>query len=132
MNKEKLLLGAALLEKHAESGEYEFDMEQWGKVKPCGTSCCAMGLFAMSGAFNGLGFYVKEMGHRIGLILGGNRVDGFSAGSRVFDISNEESYNLFEPKGVLDFGPDGMRAKARQIRRFVETGTIPYIEECGE
>lgn len=68
----------------------------------CGTQGCAMGLFAISGAFKheGLSYYILDGVLEIS-IKGGfyqQRFTGFEAASQLFDIEEPEAQELFSAR----------------------------------
>lgn len=135
MNKRRLLKLAELLEKDARNKKgIRFDMDRWGYVDDtanplsCGTSCCAMGLAALSGTFKRAGL-TASVNHGYVRIKWKNRiVDGFLAAKRLFDITNGQSIILFSlGRRDLNVGVKGERAKAKQIRKFVKTGVLKRL-----
>lgn len=135
MNKRRLLKLAELLEKDARNKKgIKFNMAHWGYVDDidnllsCGTSCCAMGLAALSGTFKRAGLTASVDGCCVKIKWKNRIVDGFLAAQRLFDITNGQSDILFAP-GILDLnvGAKGERAKVKQIRKFVKTGVLKRL-----
>jgi hypothetical protein len=128
MNKRRLLKLADLLEKDAKNKKgIFFDLSVWGWVgneeEPlsCGTTACAMGLAAISGAFKRQGLrcrFDEGGGIRIGF---GRRWDALLAARRLFGITDSEARQLFLYSGDIAKirGAAGERAVARRIRDFV-------------
>lgn len=125
MNKKRLLKLADLLEADARNKNgIKFDFLDWGKVrdpkKPtsCGTTACAMGLAAISGAFKRAGLTFEPANQLIafkgeyGAVLGA---------MKVFDLNLEDASFLFTDTDGLDDlqGAKAERAVAKRIRRFV-------------
>ena len=133
MNKRRLLKLAGMLEADAANKKgIKFDMGSWGTVKnpseplSCGTSACAMGLAALSGAFKrqGLGYYIGWDGD-INITMDGYP-DDFDAAERLFDITfNEAEYLFAHADMMLAKGARGERLEAKRIREFVAAGGIP-------
>jgi hypothetical protein len=124
MNKRRLLKLAELLETDAKNKKgIKFDMSTWGEVdnpdKPisCGTSACAMGLAAMSGAFKraGLGYKIDGFGSLTVNMNG--KGDGIYSAEKLFDITSDEAEFLFI--WTEGEGAKGERAVAKLIRNFV-------------
>jgi hypothetical protein len=137
MNKRRLLKLADLLEADAKNKTgIKFDMGGWGVVErpeaqlSCGTQACAMGLAAISGAFKRAGLEANIYHTVINFRWKGNAVRGYEAAEKLFEISEREADELFSPTGILDEGAAGERAKAKQIRGFVQTGVIPPIRRA--
>ncbi len=131
MNKRRLLKLADLLEADAKNKKgIKFDMYGWGRVSDpdaplsCGTAACAMGLAALSGAFERAGLTADYPYGRVGFRWRGRRVDGFSAGAKLFDIAHWQSEQLFALNSDNNLGAVAERAKAKQIRKFVATGEL--------
>lgn len=129
MNKKRLLKLAELLEADAKNKKgVKFSMPSWGYVEDksapisCGTQACAMGLAALSGAFKqaGLDYYLAD-GHVQFTVKGAN-MHGASAAEEIFGITYDDSMKLFENWKGAGVGRRAELAKAKQIRRFVETG----------
>jgi hypothetical protein len=124
MNKRRLLKLADLLEKDAKNKKgIKFDMQVWGVIdnpdKPmsCGTSACAMGLAALSGAFKsaGLGYEIGDDGGLWITIHGYHSPIG--AAMWIFNIKDRAAAYLFlDQTGV---GAKGERQVAKMIRDFV-------------
>jgi hypothetical protein len=131
LNKERLLRLADLLEKNAEKGVVRFDMCSWASFsdpkKPvsCGTSVCALGLAALSGAFrkDGLGYIITRSGNML-FYWDGKETDGYTAAQKLFRIDWRLAYGLFEPRGnsAADVGKKAELRKAREIREVVRRG----------
>lgn len=129
MKKERLLKLADLLEADAKNKTgLRFDMGNWGTItdptKPvsCGTTACAMGLAALSGAFKRAGLGYRISGEQL-LITMHDRVDAMEAAEKLFGISYEEAEYLFID--TAGEGARGERAVAKQIRKFVARGGLP-------
>lgn len=134
MNKRRLLKLADLLEADAKNKKgIKFDLGVFGEVGDlttpisCGTTACALGLAALSGAFKrqGLGFKLYEGDLTVTL---GSRQD-FKAGASLFDIQIHEATWLFHPfnygqKQPLT-GAKGERVVAKRIRDFVAGKAAP-------
>jgi hypothetical protein len=129
VNKQRLLKLADLLETDAKNKNgVKFDLTTWGQVsdstKPvsCGTSACAMGLAALSGAFKkqGLQYEVGGTGY---LHVGINgEWGGFYAAQKLFDISGDEAEWLFDVDGygaAEVTGAKGEHNVAKRLRDFV-------------
>jgi hypothetical protein len=135
MNKRRLLKLADLLEADARNRRgIKFDLNVVGYVNnipedkivklDCGTSACAMGLAAMSGAFNreGLSYRVTTGWlNNVATTFKGRKVQYDTAAMRLFDISRRDADFLFtsgqyptEQKGAK-----GERYVAKRIRDFV-------------
>jgi hypothetical protein len=133
VNKRRLLKLADLLEADANNKTgIKFDMGDWIEMdnpkKPisCGTTACAMGLAALSGAFKraGLGYKLRGWGLEVTMHGKGN---GLSAAMALFEIEEYEAAYLFiEPTGR---GARGERKIANLIRKFVARGGIPHTHE---
>jgi len=141
MNKRRLLKLADLLEADAKNKKgIQFDIGTIGQpsdfreqFKPglnCGTTACAMGLAAISGAFNHgairLSFKVSE--YDIDTTINGRRHVYYVAASKAFDISEGAARFLFSTSfyddyankhGELPTGARGERYVAKRIRDFV-------------
>src|SRR5580704_5650057 len=98
MNKRRLLKLADLLEADAKNKKgIQFDYHHWGSVgnreEPlsCGTSACALGLAAISGAFTraGLGYTTHPWGS-LGFTLNGRTIKPMSAAKRVFGLNHQD------------------------------------------
>src|SRR3990167_5294574 len=127
MNKRRLLKLADLLEADAKNKKgIRFDMGRWGFVldekQPlsCGTSACAMGLAALSGTFKRAGLGTKIEYRFLRFTWNGRVVNGHTAGRRLFQIKESESFKLFGGDDRLTEGAAAERAKAKQIRKFVK------------
>lgn len=146
MNKEKLLKLAALLRADADKPDgIKFDLGFWGitydpdddeveanldtsKVLTCHTTACAIGLAAISGAFNedGLGFFINK--GDIEFTLHGTKIDGIDAAIKVFDLTYDQASYLFVDDAWLDQTQEasGERQVAERIKRFVKENGIIY------
>lgn len=95
----------------------------------CGTTGCAMGLAAVSGAFKraGLSCLLDKDYKTISITLHGAECDYDDAAVEVFDISLYEAHYLFSPENYLDHqrGARGERTVAKRIRKFVDAGGMP-------
>ena len=129
MNKKRLLKLADLLEADAENKKgLQFDYFTWGWVtdetKPmsCGTSACALGLAALSGAFKraGLGWR-QPKGDTIKFLWNGRRVRASRAAMKTFGLSEKDSDYLFINAAGLPCtnGAKAELAVAKRIRDFV-------------
>lgn len=127
MNKRRLLKLAGLLEANAKNKKgVRFNLTTWGFVEDeeqpisCGTTACAMGLAAVSGAFarQGLKCRIRYGGIDIGF---GRRWDPMIAARRLFEIDDHEASRLFISTGGLCAitGAAGELAVAKRIRDFV-------------
>lgn len=126
MDAERLLKLAALLEKDAKTPKgIKFDMGTWGDIrnpkKPlsCGTTACAMGLAALSGAFakDGLGYTVNVTGEMEITMNGEGYAE--SSAAELFTITENEAEYLFTTNIPLK-GAKGELAMAKKIRLFVD------------
>lgn len=136
MNKRRLLKLADLLEADAKNKKgVQFDLMMWGQVedprKPlsCGTTACAMGLAAVSGAFKkqGLSYEVQLNGC---LYISCNEIGGgFNSASELFSISSSEAHWLFDypsyGENAIGTGAQGERMVATRIRNFVAGKETP-------
>lgn len=134
MHKRRLLKLADLLEADAKNPNgVKFDLGTWGwsTTKPdvsCNTTACAMGVAALSGAFeyDGLTYFTRENGHS-GILIEvecqGRR--GTAAAARLFRITRRAADWLFLEDWYDDSttGADGEFAVAKRIRDFV-AGTV--------
>lgn len=126
MNKRRLLKLADLLEANAKNKKGpKFDMSLWGLVEDteapmsCGTTVCAMGLAAVSGAFKraGLGY---DLDLRKGLIITmPSTWSAIGSAQELFEISPDEAEWLFMDALPLAKGAKGERQMAKLIRDFV-------------
>lgn len=137
MNKRRLLKLADLLEADAKNRRgIQFHFSEWGTVrkpkKPlsCGTTACAMGLAALSGAFKrqGLRYSIDQSYSEIDICFrvkdGTMLYGGINAAMELFDISEDHATWLFTShNGLSDTtGADGERAVASRIREYARTG----------
>jgi hypothetical protein len=146
MHKKRLLKLADLLEADAKNKKgIKFDLGvvlcSSGEDQPvdyqpavnCGTTACAMGLAAVSGAFKraGLGFYTEIVFDRyygkervdIEMVWDGARVDYIMAACNLFGIDQDTANFLFSPSnyGRNDpVGASGERKVAKRIRDLVD------------
>jgi hypothetical protein len=141
MRKDLLLRLADLLEADASNDlGIKFDLSEWGLVRnkeepvSCGTTACAMGLAALSGAFKDEGlsyrFYDDEGACRFVEVFVGDE-SGFRAASKLFDIPTYVSEFLFAPNLISQSkisGAIGERFVAKRIRDFI-AGKFPELEE---
>lgn len=144
MNKRRLLKLADLLEADAKNKKgVKFNLHIVGYVDgvpddenvklDCGTSACAMGLAAMSGAFKreGLSYKVTEgWMNNIEPTFNGRALMYDTAAMRVFDIKRREANFLFTPSSYeCDYdqlkGAKGERLVAKRIRNFVAGKVAP-------
>lgn len=144
MNKRRLLKLAELLESDAKKRKgIKFDLTEWGTINDpkapisCGTTACAMGLAALSGAFAGEGLKYSLSHHgTLYISLGGKAGyadGGFSSAATLFEISGPEADWLFDyPSyagafGVMPkvTGAAGERMVAKRIRDFVAGKAAP-------
>lgn len=133
MNKRRLLKLADLLEADAKNKKgMRFDLRHVGIVDDpgvieanCGTTGCAMGLAAVSGAFKRAGLSYRVVGTFIDTKLNGRAVDYAKAASRIFGISMKDANFLFcpfeYPQDKLT-GAVGERFVAKRIRKLVADG----------
>lgn len=137
MNKRRLLKLAGMLEADAKNPKgLQFDLgcvgqqvdSYFDEFKPaldCGTTACAMGLAAISGAFKRAGLSYKLVrGYEIDCTINGRSQPYDRAAMKVFDLSQEEADFLFTPFHYYgaDFvlhGARGERGVAKRIRDFV-------------
>jgi len=147
MNKRRLLKLADLLEANAKNRKgARFNIRTWGDVDndaepelSCGTTVCAIGLAAVSGAFKRAGLRYKiepgwfsyniEVFHEDKAAirrLGDSSASGFLAARLLFDLSEREAAFFFLPAreggcGLPNNGQGAVaeRALAKLIRRFV-------------
>jgi hypothetical protein len=129
VGRRRLLKLADLLEADARKKKgIKFDFTEWGQADDpnspmsCGTTACALGLAALSGAFarNGLTATIQHFGWiEIKMESGARFIE---AGAELFKISYEESEFLFtsgKALGRLRKGAKAERAVAQRIRNFV-------------
>lgn len=150
IRKRRLLKLADLLEYNAKNRKgAKFDMGTWGRVDDanaepemsCGTTCCALGLAAISGTFKraGLGFEIHKdnttspiqiiyRNPKTGRKLRGDALD---AATKVFHITRYEAEHLFIPMsypcGFFESGTTGAKVErkvAKRIRKLAETGNF--------
>lgn len=148
MNKKRLLKLADLLEADAKNKKgIKFDLgvvgctsewlegeEEFVPALDCGTTACAMGLAAISGAFKrsaGLSYKIDFLSE-VETTINGRRVDYDVAAMKVFDISQEAAHLLFSPSyycgstwNDVPTGADGERRVAKRIRDFVAGKVAP-------
>lgn len=151
MKKDLLLQGAALLEANAANPTgMKFDLSWWGNAMnedgvlsvSCGTTGCAMGLFALSGAFEKHGLLdpnkdnpieAKQTFSLLPIYVNpdtGQYRSGFNAAVELFGISSGAANYLFNSDAYGDdvptTGADGELAVMNRIRAFVESdGQMP-------
>ena len=146
MNKRRLLKLADLLEADAKNKKgIKFDLGTWGYTEAsnpfaddapdpavsCGTTACAMGLAAISGAFKRQGLKAtisqRPTGKYIAVRLG--RREGLSAATKLFGITMRVSEWLFLESGYrTDInGAKGERVVANRIRDFVAGKDHPQV-----
>lgn len=137
MNKKRLLKLADLLEKDAKNKKgIKFDMRHWGDVDnhseplSCGTTACAMGLAAISGAFKSAGLDY-EVSYSLGFrfIYKTTRsitrsFGGIAAAKELFGIPEIDAVHLFVPKSGPQVGARAERHVAKRIRKYVATGNL--------
>lgn len=135
MNKRRLLKLADLLEADAKNKSgVKFDLSIVGEsteygteyepALDCGTTACAMGLAALSGAFkSSAGLSYKIDGRFIDTTVNGRRVRYDRAAMRLFDISMKQADFLFTPgesyAWVTPREAEGELLVAQRIRDFV-------------
>lgn len=129
MNKKRLLKLATLLEADAKNKKgIQFDLGSWGRAYDhkspvsCGTTACAMGLAAISGAFKREGMAgVINRDNEIRFRWKGRAIHPINAAKKLFGISHEETCSLFVYTDGLTrtTGAAGERAVAKRIRDFV-------------
>jgi hypothetical protein len=132
MDKRRLLKLADLLEANAKNKKgVKFDLEtvarsrSLGKTMPldCGTTACAMGLAAISGAFKrqGLSYYIVQP-YGVNLTVHGDSMHYADVAMRMFDLTLHEAHYLFSP-GHAPFktykGARAERLVAKRIRALV-------------
>lgn len=134
VGRKRLLKLADMLETDASNKSgIRFDFTNWGYVGDaqnmvsCGTSACAMGLAAVSGAFRrqGLDCRIKQDG-AIEIIFGKTK-SPIRASARLFHISEGQATRLFALSLGLSYlhGARAERAVAKRIRDFVAGKTSP-------
>ncbi len=136
----RMLKLATLLRKDASTRKgVQFDFGDWGTVRnpdaplSCGTTACAMGVAALSGAFKRAGLdYALRRSLFDGFVektvifrWKGRRTDAIRAASHLFGITLVEACELFLPRcsaHVPNYGQGAKaeRAVAANIERFVE------------
>ena len=126
MNKRRLLKLAGLLEADAKNkAGIKFNMGDWGSVEDhknpvsCGTTACAMGLAALSGAFkkDGLDYYRNK--HFVLFKWKGRCIDGIDAAQRLFELDHHDAWDFFIPSHHPQEGAVAERHLAKRIRKFV-------------
>lgn len=148
--KRRLLKLADLLEANAKNKKgAKFDMRIWGRMDDenaepemsCGTTCCALGLAAISGTFKraGLDYEINkndiispvQIIHRNPKTWRKSRGDTIDAAMKVFHITRYEAERLFipmmYPHGFFDMGTTGAKTErkvAKRIRKLAETGNF--------
>lgn len=140
MNKRRLLKLADLLEADAKNRQgIKFDLDivggasdwmtdQYTPGVDCGTTACAMGLAAVSGAFKrAAGLSYKVHGFDLRPTVNGRDIDYISAAIKVFSISEYEAHFLFTPASYVcaQEGAKGERFVAKRIRDFVAGKVSP-------
>lgn len=145
MNKRRLLKLADLLKTNAKNRKgAKFDLNRWGKVSSdddlmsCGTTACAAGLAAISGAFkrSGLGYKLVprfDSGYNITITLNGKcrdhsgRVGSYHSIQEFFALSEDEADFIFLKTSYewSTKGAEGERAVAKRIRDFVSGKVAP-------
>lgn len=149
MNKRRLLKLAGLLEANAKNRKgAKFDLAYWGTVEKaeelmsCGTTACAAGLAAISGAFKrqGLSYRLEKRafseGFNIEITLNGLCVDDMENGTNGSFISVQKFFDLTIREGEFLFLPNkypGLPTKeaagefivAQRIRQFVDGKVAP-------
>jgi hypothetical protein len=133
MNKRRLLKLADLLEADAKNRRgVKFDLGVVGNAEKvengkvsldCGTTACAMGLAAISGAFKraGLGYKITDVGYGfgasfyIGTTVNGRKCDYDDAAIEIFDLTYDQANFLFTP----GWYPPGMNLMGGKAERFV-------------
>lgn len=144
VGRRRLLKLADLLEADAKNKKgIRFDLSTWANVDPsaepsvsCGTTACAMGLAAISGAFKraGLSYGPVDCGiENCGLCAGKMEVrlgrdTGFDAAMVLFDVNTDEAGWLFAgssyPEDKIQ-GAAAERCVAKRIRDFVAGRASP-------
>lgn len=136
VGRRRLLRLARLLEADAKSRRgIKFDLDTFGwsdKKTPsvgCGTTACALGLAALSGAFKNQGLtaefdkniFSDTIHVRPSIEVDGVQFEEFAAAEQLFSITNDESQFLFSPDyyGTNQTGAKGERFVAKRIRDFV-------------
>jgi hypothetical protein len=125
----RLLKLAKLLEDDAKRKKgICFDLGTWGRIKDtekplsCGTTACAMGLAALSGAFKRQGLKWKTRGTNCIIDIGyGNTWNPMIAAAHLFGIElYQVNYLFIRTWGMsMCVGAEGERAVAARIRKFV-------------
>jgi hypothetical protein len=95
-------------------------------VLSCRTSGCAMGLAAMSGQFDRLGYTVGRSGWVAIRLDGAEQTYSFAA-MQIFDIDYPTARFLFSPDyypSELEEGAAGELEVARRIRVLLDTGKL--------
>ena len=139
MNKRRLLKLADLLEADAKRRTgVRFDLTTWGQIdnesKPvsCGTTACAMGLAAVSGAFKKQGLLYSVSHNQQIRISFQNSSGGFESACQLFGINRDAAHWLFDYPAYGDdramfVGAKGERMVARRIRNYVAGTEIPMV-----
>jgi hypothetical protein len=141
MNKKRLLKLAYLLEADAKKKKgIRFDLASWGYVSDdamplsCGTTACAAGLAAVSGAFKRSGLSYRLDGCAIKITLNGQCRDrggwkgSFLSAIKFFDLSKDEGQFLFVDRfyaGLPKSKAEGEIVVAQRIRDFVAGNATP-------
>lgn len=136
---------AVLLEADANNPEgIKFNLGTWGELADghpiefqprlevnCGTTGCALGLAALSGAFKDEGLKAK-IGYFaiIPQFWDGDKfvADGFSSAVALFDISLRQAKQLFDPDFYRKtIGREAELEVVSRIRHLIATGTLDDI-----
>lgn len=142
MNKRRLLKLAGLLEADAKNKKgicfdisnvgRPVDMEKRFKRNQvpidCGTTACAMGLAAITGAFARAGLSFCTDGFWVHTKWNGRKTDYDIAATRLFNITNDQAHFLFTPHSYpreKREGAVGERFVAKRIRDFVAGKVAP-------
>lgn len=135
MQKRRLLKLADLLNENAKNATgAKYYHGHWGRVEDrdnlmsCGTTACALGLAAISGAFKkaGLGFKMPHEGAYIDFTFKGRLVRPVTAAKKTFGVSENQFSEIFcsspiDSRGYkLNVGADAEKAVARKIKRIVK------------
>lgn len=150
LNKENILKLAWLLEKEARNPTVTFNMRFWGMVydtlqpHSCNTTCCAMGLAALSGEFPGLDY--KVVGRRLAIYCTdrdkaselrskyflGLVAPEFLAAMVVFGTNPTQTMKIFVNSDNLPddgIGPKAKLALAKQLRNLVRNENRHSVEK---